>query len=269
MIDSAWDDAFHDLWLHSVRHRGLISSLAELPGPIRESAMPAWPRTRGADVLAIASVVDPVLRAQAQQPGSYGIDRQWRSCACDIADLALAKPESEYTHNRAFWATLAEVAAYLASIDAAIPADMWRALLAEIAGPREHRNTHIVRDDYLQVMAATYDGLWQAQKDALARLRGADVREPIGQMRGPRMAIPRTTLSDVLHLADRWTDAMHLVEKKVENIPPEAFATLGYDASGDTGTRPSLTSITRPRSASRGIFTARITSSGEPQRGSP
>ena len=33
--DSAWDDAFHDLWLHTVRHRGLLTSLAELPGPMR------------------------------------------------------------------------------------------------------------------------------------------------------------------------------------------------------------------------------------------
>jgi hypothetical protein len=228
--DSAWDDAFHDLWLHTVRHRGLLTSLAELPGPARDSAMPAWPRTRGADVLAIASVIDPVLRAQARQPGSYGIDHQWRSCACDIADHALVKPEREYAQNRAFWATLAEVVAYLASIDAAIPADLWRALFAEIAGPREHRNARVLRDDYLQVMAASYDGLWQVQKDALARLRGADVGEPTGQMRGPSMAIPRTTLSDVLHLADFWTDTMHLVERKAQNMPPEAFATLGYNA---------------------------------------
>jgi hypothetical protein len=227
MTNSGWDDAFHDLWLHAIRHRGILTSLSELPGPSRDSGMAGWPRTHGADVLAIAAVIDPVLREIPPQPGGHGIDRQWRSCASDLAMFALEYPEYEYTQNRVFWATLAKVAAYLASIDAPVPAALWRALLAEITGHHRRRNANLIHDDYLGVNANSYDQLWQAQKDALARLRGADIREPIGDMRGSVMAVPRTTLTDVLHLAGFWTDALARIEHKPLAASPAAVATLG------------------------------------------
>ena len=227
MMTSAWDDAFHDLWLHAVRHRGILTSVAELPGPVHDSRIPGWPRTRGADVLAIAAVIDPVLRAIPPQLGGHSIDRRWRGCASDLATFALEQPHHEYTQNHAFWETLSAVAAYLATIDEPLPEDMWRALFTDIAGPRHQRNASLIHDDYLGLKANGYDHLWQAQKDALARLRSADIHEPIGDMRGAHMAIPRTTLTDVLHLAGFWTDALARVEHKSLAASPAAVAALG------------------------------------------
>jgi hypothetical protein len=214
MMTFAWDDAFHELWMHAARTRGTATSLGELPGVMRYSTMQAWPRTRGSDVLAIAAVVDPVLRALPMQPGGYGIERLWHACVIDLEWFALDHVTREYVHNRAFWSTLAATMAYLATIEAPFPAAAtWRALLAEFANPGEHRNGP-ERDDKLHVTAKTYDELWNAQKAALVKLRGADVRETPAGVMGGAMAVPRTTNADVLQLATYWTDALTKLEIK-------------------------------------------------------
>jgi hypothetical protein len=227
MTTSAWDDAFHDLRLHAIRHRGMLTTLAELPGPIRDSRSPGWPRTRGSDVLAIAAVVDPILRAIAPEAGGHAIDQQWRSCASDLVMFALETPGHEYTQNRAFWGTLGRVAAYLATIDAPVPDTLWRALFAEIAGHRHHGVGRVVHDDYLGVKANSYDQLWQAQKDRLAHVRGAELHEPTGDMRGSAIAIPHTMLTDVLHLAGFWSDALAGIEHKPLAVSRAAAKVLG------------------------------------------
>ena len=223
MATLAWDEAFHQLWAHAAQHRGL--KVDPLQGQMPGGAAQSWPRTHGWDVLAIAAVVDPVVRTLPMEPGSFGIERRWRHCATDIADLALDRPNDEYPQNRAFWATLAAIVAYLASIDAPVPDDLWRALLGEIANPGEWRD--LDSDDYLHLSADSYEELWQAQKAVLSQLRGIDVRES-DDATDLRM-IPRTTHRDVLQLANFWTLALIKAEGKGRALGPDALATLGLD----------------------------------------
>lgn len=214
MMTFAWDDAFHELWMHAAKYRGIATNLGELPEGTRYGTMQEWPRTRGSDVLSIAAVVDPVLRALPAQPGGYGIERLWHTCVIDLEWFALGHVTREYVHNRTFWSTLAATMAYLATIEAPFPAGTtWRALLAEFATSGEHRNGP-ESDDKLHVTAKTYDELWNAQKAALVKLRGADVREPTADMTGIPMAIPRSTNADVLQLATYWTNALTKLEVK-------------------------------------------------------
>ena len=231
MLNQAWEDAFQELWNHAAHHRGL-REVGEGPGHQRPDSLPHWPRTCGADVLAIASIVDAVLRDAPLTSGAYGIERRWRHCARELAGTALAEPGLEYRHNREFWSALASVIAYLSSVDAEVPDSMWRALLAEVAAaPPEHRNTAVI-DEKLHLAAFSYDELWQAQKTALAKLRGADAREPGPKAMGFRMTVPRTTNADILQLATYWTSALAQVESKRREMGPhgsEALHQAGLD----------------------------------------
>jgi hypothetical protein len=69
MTTLTWDVAFHQLRAHAAKHRDVQSS---------DDNTQQWPRTRGSDVLAIASVVDPAVRALASESGNFGIQRRWR-----------------------------------------------------------------------------------------------------------------------------------------------------------------------------------------------
>jgi len=225
MTTLAWDEAFHQLWIHAVQHRGM--SVAESPGQMPDGTPQGWPRTRGSDVLAIAAVVDPVVRAAPMEPGSFGIGRRWRHCASDLADLALAWPTHEYAQNHAFWPTLAATLAHLASIDAPVPHDLWHALLAEIANPDTSRE--LASEDYLHLAAETYEELWRVQEATLFELRGVDVRGPSANATSPRRTVPRTTNTDVLQLAMFWTMALIKVEHRRRAMAPDVVATLGLD----------------------------------------
>jgi hypothetical protein len=97
---------------------------------------------------------------------------------------------------------------------------MWRALLAEVAQPPPARRNTAVVDERLHLAAFSYDELWQAQKAALAKLRGADARDPGPNATGGRMLIPRTTKADVLQLATYWTSALAQVESKRFQMGP-------------------------------------------------
>ena len=214
MMNQAWEEAFHELWTHAAHHRGVREHVTDIPDHGLPHRLRRWPRTCGADVLAIASIVDAVLRAAPLTSGAYGIERRWRHCARELAGTALAEPGLEYRHNREFWSAVSSVIAYLSSVDAEVPDSMWRALLAEVsATPPPHRNAPVV-DENLHLTALTYDALWQAQKATLAKLRGADARDPGPHVMGGRMTIPRTTKADVLQLATYWTSALAKVESK-------------------------------------------------------
>ena len=225
MTTLAWDEAFHQLWIHAVQHRGM--TVAESPGQMPDGTPQGWPSTRGSDVLAIAAVVDPVVRAVPMMPGSFGIGRRWRHCASDLADLALAWPTHEYAQNHAFWPTLAATLAHLASIDAPVPHDLWRALLAEIANPDTSRD--LASDDYLHLAAESYEELWRVQEATLFELRGVDIRGPSANATSPRRTAPRTTNTDVLQLAMFWTMALIKVEHRRRAMAPDVVATLGLD----------------------------------------
>ncbi|HEX7836721.1 MAG TPA: hypothetical protein VF469_04610 [Kofleriaceae bacterium] len=231
MMTQAWDDAYHQLWKQAAQYRGLREATGEIPSHVLSQTLRQWPRTRGADVVAIAAVLDPVLSAAPLESGGYGIERKWRRCTSDLADVALRDPAREYHHNRTFWSTLASAAAYLASADVPVPEAMWPALLAEVASA-ESPHPSAAGDEQLHLTAYSHDELWQAQKTALAKLRGADVRAPPPEVIGGRIAIPRTTNADVLQLATYWTHVLAEAElKRREMTPssPHALHTGGLD----------------------------------------
>jgi hypothetical protein len=221
MMTQAWDDAYHELWRHAAHHRGMREAIGELPGHMLYQSLRQWPRTCGADVVAIAAVIDPVLRAAPLEAGGHGIERKWRRCTTDLEDAALRELAREYRHNRTFWSALASISAYLASVDAPLPASMWEALLAEVASPDRAPRNSIIVDDQLHLTAYSHDELWQVQKRELAKLRGADVRDPGPAVMGSRMTVPRTTNADVLQLAAFWTDALADVEHKRRAMGPD------------------------------------------------
>jgi hypothetical protein len=125
MMTQAWDDAYHELWRQAAHHRGLREAIGELPGHTLYQSLRQWPRTCGADVVAIAAVIDPVLRAAPIETGGHGVERKWRRCTRELADAALGELTREYHHNREFWSAVASIAVYLASVDEPVPEDMW------------------------------------------------------------------------------------------------------------------------------------------------
>ena len=225
MTTLTWDEALHQLWIYAIRHRGM--SVATSPGQMPDGVPQGWPRTRGSDVLAIASVVDPIIRALPMATGGFGIERRWRHCASDLADLALARPTHEYAKNPAFWATLATTLMYLASINAPVPHDLWRALLAEIANPST--SSDFLNEDCLHLAADSYEELWRVQKATLSELRGVDSHELSADTNGPRRTVPRTTNADILQLAAFWSLALIKVEQRRRAFAPDVVATLGLD----------------------------------------
>jgi hypothetical protein len=232
MLNQAWEDAFQELWNHAAHHRGIREAGPDGPHPLPADTVSHWPRTCGADVVAIASIVDAVLHATPLTSGGYGIERTWRRCARELEHSAIGEPGREYRHNRAFWSALAATIAYLASVDVEVPDAMWSALLAEVAAPPPEHHHPAAVDEKLHLAAFRYDELWQAQKTALAKLRGADVREPGPRVTGSRTTVPRTTNADILQLATYWTSALAQVEiKRREMGPhgPQALQQAGLD----------------------------------------
>jgi hypothetical protein len=232
MLNQVWEDAFQELWNQAAHHRGLREAVDDPSGHMLSDTLQQWPRTRCADVISIAAIIDAALQSAPLESGGHAIERSWRRCAAELADAALRDPAFEYRHNRTFWSALASTVAYLASIDAPVPESMWEALLAEVAAPMPpQRNTAVV-DEKLHLAAFSYDELWQAQKAALAKLRGADVREPGPSTRGGRITVPRTTNADIVQLATYWTHALARVEIKRRQMGPggpEALHQAGLD----------------------------------------
>src|SRR5262245_55782926 len=217
MTTHTWDVAFQQLWTHAAKHRGVQSS---------DDQDHRWPRTRGSDVLAIASVVDPAVRALPPEVGHFGVQRRWRTCASNLADFAVDQPTREYIHNRTFWAQLATILVHLASVDAPVPHELWPALLAELERPHEELEPSGERRIHLR--ADSYDELWRLQKVRLAELRGEDVHEQPG-LTAMYLTVPRTTNRDILQLATLWTLALIKAEPKAAALGSERIAMTGFD----------------------------------------
>src|SRR6185436_19958644 len=112
MLLVTWNDAYTDPWNQAAQSRGTVTHAGELPGATRYSSLAEWPRTTGADVIAIASLVDPILNETPLRPGGYGITRLWQTAVIEIESIAFPNPAAEYVNNRAFWSTLLAVAAH-------------------------------------------------------------------------------------------------------------------------------------------------------------
>ena len=169
-----------------------------------------WPRTTGADVIAIASLVDPAVIRH----GTPGIIRRWRATRGDLERDALGAANLTYPENREFWATVEAAAVFLDDVAVPAPAPkIWNALIDELGSTLRNADggTDIVHIDG----AKTYDDLLEAQRALLANKRGSDTLPPPEGFQGGPAAIPHTTNSDVLQLATYWTDRLSSVKHEM------------------------------------------------------
>ena len=219
-----WNDIYHELWMQAGQSRGTVTNVGELPGAPRVTTLPEWPRTTGEDVIAIASLVDPILHATPLRPGGYGITRLWQAAVIEIEGIAFANPAAEYVHNRGFWSTLLAVAAHLSLMGAPVPDDdAWETLTTALWSPTtEYRNGPTART----VTATTFSAMWDALRAQLASARGFDVRN---DELGNTLELPRMTNADVLQLEGYWSRPLVRLQVQVMTgaVPsPEGFEDL-------------------------------------------
>jgi hypothetical protein len=189
-----------------------------------------WPRTTGADVVAISAVIDRHVRRLRATYGKHTLIFRWRACLQDIARFALSAPGTQYAKNREFWDCLAIAVAYLASVDAPLPDPTALTTLIENLG-------HILAlrnigpeggGPFNFNNAKTFGELYIQQSKQLRALRGFDEMEPGPGMFGASRPIPRSTNADVIMLADYWTTQLALVKDVMgrENIEKLWSATV-------------------------------------------
>lgn len=199
---TTWLRAFFALQASAMESRGFVELNSGTDDVVR------WPRTTGADVVAIAAVLDPYLREQPLRYGGHGIARRWRSVVDDIERFALDDLRGEYAENRSFWNTLPAVCVYLHSegVPLAAPA-VWDALLALIRDATELRNIGPKGDGPFKHFehVKTFDDLYIEQYKYLRDTRGADELAPEPGMTGTKYKIPRTTKADVIALSEYWS----------------------------------------------------------------
>lgn len=190
-------------------HLALRQRAYETRGGIELEDGSRWPRTTGADVVAIAALVDPSARAH----GTPGIRRRWRGALLDLQREALHAPHDTYALNRSFWSTLESVVVFLDDVAATSPDPaLWDALVEELA---TYRNVGPSADGPIAHFEniKTYDDLYNAQLKFLKEKRGTDSLDQPPGFSGAVRDIPRTTNADVLQLATYW--ATQLAEVKV------------------------------------------------------
>jgi hypothetical protein len=210
-----WTDGYVALRHRAFETRGFI----ELDSGAR------WPRTTGDDVVAIAALFDPAIRANA----TPGIMSRWRATLGDLERDAVTAPHETYAWNRTFWSTLEAVTAFLDNMAIAPPVPaLWDALLAHV-GAQAIRNVGPSGDGPFKHFdnVKTFDDLYGEQFKYLVQLRGFDEKdpEPIDENSygtgGPKKKIPRTTNTDVLALAAYWG-------KQLEDVK-EVFGHAGVE----------------------------------------
>jgi hypothetical protein len=207
---TSWLRAFFALQTRAMEARGYI----EINPGTDDAAR--WPRTTGADVIAIAAVIDPYVRSEPLRFGGHGLAARWRVCMDDLERLALSAPHETYAENRSFWRTLPAVCVYLHSVSAPImEPSRFDALLRQLDAPDSLRNIGPRGDGPFQHFdgVRTFDDLYLAQWKHLLALRGFDVRAPEPGMGGGTTSIPRTTNADVIALADYWSKQLGDVKR--------------------------------------------------------
>ena len=199
-----WSDIYVALEQRAEHERGFIETAA--PQPQR------WPRTTGADAIAIAALVDPHVRALR---GAFAVQRRWSACLADIEKHALEAPGNTYVGNRELWRCLAIVCVHLASVEAPLPdRAMWESLYAELGLALAIRNVGPKEDGPFQRFdVKTYSDLFSAQLKYLSDARGFDNKDPEPGMTGAKKLIPRSTNADVVALADYWSKQLARVKE--------------------------------------------------------
>jgi hypothetical protein len=221
-----WNDLFLELWMQAAQSRG-SATIGELPGAPHLSTIPEWPRTTGADVIAIASLIDPVLSEAPVKLGSYGLTRLWQAQVIEIEGIAFSSPTAEYAQNRGFWSTLLAVAVHLARLEAPLPEDeAWETLMGAIWTPIfEQRNAAVPVSRTFA--SSTVAGMWEVLRAEHVRIRGVEARTD--DEFGGTIEIPRTTNGDARRLESYWSRALVQLQVRVMTgaVPsPEDFEAI-------------------------------------------
>jgi hypothetical protein len=208
-----WNDMYLELWTEAARSRGTITNIGELPDAPRVSTIGEWPRTTGADVIAIASLIDPVLSETPLRLGGYGLTRLWQTQVIEIEGAAFPNPTAEYAHNRAFWSTLLAVAVHLTTMEAPTPVDeAWEMLIGALWTPAiEQRNAAGATARTLA--SGTFAGMWEVLRAEHVRARGREVRADDNL--GTPIDVPRTTNGDVRRLENYWNRSLIQLQVRV------------------------------------------------------
>ncbi len=225
-INRDWNDAYIELRHRAEDVRGFVELDPETARSIR------WPRTIGADVIAIAALVDPFIR----QIQNEALRQRWRTVRLDIARHAIPAPGTIYAENRVFWNTLVRAFVFLASIDAPLPdTAQWNALLDQLGDVLSLRNAGPKGDGPFKAFdAKTFSDLFLAQLEFLRTERGFDKVAAIAGETGGTKDIPRTTNSDVVLLADYWSKQLASVKKVMGHdgvVKKWNAALVGIDAA--------------------------------------
>ena len=210
-----WNDIYYQLWTQAAQSRGTVTDMGDPAAASQYSTMTEWPRTTGADAIAVASLVDPILGGLPLRPGGYGITRLWQTAVIELESVAFAAPGTEYGHNHSLWSTLLAVVSYLDTMDAPLPSDeALEALLATLWAPVDHRNAS--GPTTRTITEGTAEKMWASQREEMIKARGFDLREGTAATPGSTMKIPRTTNADIVRLAEYWG-------KQLAAFVPKAF----------------------------------------------
>ncbi len=166
------------------------------------------PKTTNGDVIDIAAVIDPSLKARFR---TSELGARWESVRDAACEAALAPHAATFAKNSELWSAITDVCAYLD----AVPVPDFVGVLAEHLGEDEDDGDGALRNagpkedgPFAQFEAKTYDDLWRAQRDYLAQKRGFDQPPPPPGFGMAGLKIPRSTNQDVLQLATYWSQQL-------------------------------------------------------------
>jgi hypothetical protein len=195
----------------------------ETRGGIETETNESWPRSTGDDVVAIAALFDPEIRAH----GTPGVVRRWLAALDDIERSALTCPHETFRANGSFWASLEVAAVFLDDLAISPPEQgLWDALFDQLGQPppQPPRNAGPTGDGPFAHFdnVKSYSDLYFAEYKYLIEKRGADKKPPPPGAAGFEKDIPRTTNTDVIALAAYWSqrlaDVKHVMGREgIEN----------------------------------------------------
>jgi len=189
-----------------------------------EDEVVRWPRTLGIDVVAIASVLDQTVRAQAARNDDHGIARRWQTTMEELERHALVDPLTEYTQNQEFWQTLPTICVYLHSHSAPLlQPEVLDTLFVQLGDQYVRNNGPQTNGLFMHFDGVkTFDDLYIKELLYLKGLRGFD-KMMTDDGKPPERIIPRSTNADVIALAEYWSKELATVRDAVEQQPAGAL----------------------------------------------
>ena len=166
-----------------------------------------WPRTTGADVIAIAARVRSERCARTARRASL---RRWRATLADLERDALTAPRETYAENRTFWASSSRRGLPRRRRGvAAVAGDLGRAARRDrrTVSPQRRADARTARSRTSTASRpTTICGPRSASSSPTSAAPTCCRRRPGSA--AATMAVPRTTNADVLQLATYWSDQL-------------------------------------------------------------